>query len=273
MSAFLADREIVERHGLRWWLKTSATESTSIDHALVHEPGWEIEAIGQLSRLVPPGARCLDIGANIGVYALELARAAGPDGRVIAIEPMLPAYTVLAKHVELNAMAGRIACLQAICGSGREPDRSIDVNYHFPWPGGASEAAHATVPVTTIDCLRRVLGRIDFIKIDTDGYQLDVFMGAQQTLHEDRPTLLFELGDGTLSGVLGLPDHTSPAYEYGAACRRLFGFLEPFDYAFYWEHEPLVQRTPSDLLTCTQPLGYDVRNYTINVFAVPRERA
>ena len=59
------------------------------------EPEYQL-----LPTLVSPGDWVLDIGANVGHYTLELARLVGPQGRVIAFEPVPETFSVLAANVE-----------------------------------------------------------------------------------------------------------------------------------------------------------------------------
>jgi FkbM family methyltransferase len=267
------DRTVIELRGFKYWLN----EGEGIDHAVktgshLNGGGWEPAAMSQLPRLVRPGAHCLDIGANIGIYTLELARCAGPSGRVIAVEPMAPAYRVLQEHVALNALV-TVDTVQAFCGAEEEVERTVAVAFRNPTPvEPVHHIAPSVVPVVTVDGLRQRLGHVDFIKIDTDGYELQVLQGAAVTLRKDRPALLFELGDYTLAACDGMPVPPAPEYVYGAASHRLFEYLAPFDYAYFWEVEPLVERAPAELLTCTERLGFTLRNCTLNAFAVPREK-
>ena len=75
-------------------------------HQLGH--AYESELAGFLRRLVRPGWLCLDIGANVGIYALQLAHWSQPTGRVIAFEPNAGSRKVLARHILLNGLSDRV---------------------------------------------------------------------------------------------------------------------------------------------------------------------
>ncbi len=60
---------------------------------------------------VRDGDICLDIGANVGWMALFLARTAGPEGRVIAFEPVWPTYRQMCRNIPTDsARTGGVTC-------------------------------------------------------------------------------------------------------------------------------------------------------------------
>lgn len=75
-------------------------------HQLGHT--YEAEVAGFIRELTRPGWLCLDVGANVGIYALQLAHWTKPDGRVIAFEPNTGSRKVLEKHILLNGLSERV---------------------------------------------------------------------------------------------------------------------------------------------------------------------
>ena len=63
----------------------------------------EIDHYKMLQGILEPGMQILDIGANIGYYALMESLVIGPNGQVTAIEPMLPNIEMLKRNIELNS--------------------------------------------------------------------------------------------------------------------------------------------------------------------------
>jgi Protein-L-isoaspartate(D-aspartate) O-methyltransferase (PCMT) len=79
----LGDRCEVTRDGLRCDLDLSQ----AIDLTIFVLGRFEPSTVAAFRRYVKPGATVLDIGANIGVHTLQLARLVGPQGRVLSFEP------------------------------------------------------------------------------------------------------------------------------------------------------------------------------------------
>lgn len=141
-----------------------------------------------------PGFVVIDIGANIGTYTVPLARLVGPNGRVVAFEPNRPTFACLRQNVRQNRL-GNVTLVRAAAGpeSGFAGLVVTEDNFgevHLAPPGGA-EAAR--VAVTTVDeqVASLGLGRVDYIKIDVEGFELAALRGARRTLAAN-PKLLVQ---------------------------------------------------------------------------------
>ena len=170
------------------------------------------------------GWTCLDVGANVGAVTLALAKYAGPRGKVYAFEPGPPNQQRLRQNLALNpALAARTEVLE--CGVGDTPGElwwaEEDGN-----PGNAllSEQGTHMIPVITLDAFsrERPLGRVDFMKIDVEGMELQVMLGARELLQKFHPALYFET----------LPRYVSSAK--GASFAEMRNLLEgEFEYELY----------------------------------------
>ena len=140
-----------------------------------------------------PGMTALDVGANVGAYALLLGQWVGSTGAVFAFEPSPAAHDGLQRHVRLNALDAIVTPVRAAVGAERATARLVVAE-----TPGESRFATATdhdattvaVPVTTIDefCAHERLTP-DFIKIDVEGAELDVLRGARETIRRTRGRL------------------------------------------------------------------------------------
>jgi FkbM family methyltransferase len=140
------------------------------------------------------GWTCFDVGANVGAIALALAKFAGCSGKVYAFEPGPPNLERLRSNIALNPpLRQQIEIVAA--GVGSAPGELWWAEEKGN-PGNALLSAKGThrVPVITIDDFvrERNIARIDFIKIDVEGMELDVMRGAATTLRNLRPLLYFE---------------------------------------------------------------------------------
>ena len=153
-----------------------------------------------------PGAVALDVGANVGAYALLLGGWVRPGGRVYAFEPAPEAFAGLTAHVELNGLEDAVTCVPA-AAAARTGTATLAVDGLSGANRLDASAAGEQVETVTIDDFCRREGiRPSFIKIDVEGAELDVLRGARETIRaggaelalfvEMHPTIWAEMGIG-----------------------------------------------------------------------------
>jgi FkbM family methyltransferase len=150
----------------------------------IHEPAEK-----ELVRLIKPEV-AIDVGAHLGSFTLLLAKYARV---VVAVEPNPRALGILARSVSANGLRNVIIFPYA-CSSSDGKELSFKLERggrsHVIQSGG--DVAVKTIRVDTIvEALR--LERVDFLKVDVEGHELEVLRGAQNTLKRHRPALLVEL--------------------------------------------------------------------------------
>ena len=160
-----------------------------------------------MRRVVAPGDVALDIGANMGIHTVLLARLVGPRGRLFAFEPNSALLPTLRRTV-----AGLPNASLYTCALSDEPVRSA-----FFIPADDTKASLADWTDEAIDgvaredsCERRrlddmvgegTIAQPDFIKCDVEGAELLVFRGAREVLdRRDAPIVLFEVNAYTCQG-------------------------------------------------------------------------
>jgi FkbM family methyltransferase len=157
-------------------------------------------------RLLRAGGVVLDVGANVGYYALSAAARVGPGGRVVAFEPGPAAATRLRENASLNGLTN----LQVI--EAAVADRPGRLCFHL---SGDSEAASlfesatgaagsVEVPVTTLDNFVKDAGlaRVDLLKIDAEGAEVGILRGGRQLLAgADAPVVIVEANPVTLEAA------------------------------------------------------------------------
>jgi FkbM family methyltransferase len=160
----------------------------------------------------------VDVGANIGYYMLLFESAVGAAGRIVAFEPEPDNLVELRANVEGNAL-NNVAIHPVAVGS-----RSGTVAFARGINGGVREDAGAMtgneiqVPVVTLD--DALTGPVDLIKIDVEGYEEEVLLGATKTLQAHRPALFVEIHPGLMTHgrsaekVIDFLAHYDPAVEF-----------------------------------------------------------
>jgi FkbM family methyltransferase len=140
------------------------------------------------SKAIKPGSVVYDVGANVGFYSLLAATLVGPQGHVVAFEPVPRNIGYLRKHLKLNGVTN-VTIVEAAAGVDEGsawfdegPDSSMG---HLSATGGLR------VHTVCIDAMVAA-GKIpppEYLKIDVEGAEGLVLTGAKSTLVERLPTL------------------------------------------------------------------------------------
>jgi len=195
------DNEVkaVKRMGLRWDLDLHE----AIDCCLYAFNNYEPELINHMRKNIPSGSIILDIGANFGVHSLVLADSI-KNSTIYAIEGTDFAFEKLSKNIKLNSHLNNILPEQ-IYLSSEEKNTAISVsaswNVKFiqdkkrnKLDGGfAKDITNAQWLSLDKWIDLKNLDRVDFIKLDVDGNELDVLMSAQLTIKRFAPLIYIEL--------------------------------------------------------------------------------
>ncbi len=152
---------------------------------------FEQEELDCLRGLVPAGSSILEIGANVGNHVVYYGLFMAPR-RIIAVEPNPAALHFLKKNVEINRLdPATVTVLE--CGVG-DRTGSFEVSVADEANLGAARlvpAEDGRVAVHPIDDL--VQERVDLIKIDVEGMEMEALMGARATIARHRPILFIEV--------------------------------------------------------------------------------
>ena len=158
---------------------------------MAHE--YEPPVADFLRDLIKPGFLCFDVGANVGVYALQFCQWSAPSGRVVAFEPSPAARRVLERHVAMNRLKDRVQIVPAAVGS--HEDQAVFFaagadgmsRLETPNPALAHQSQALTVPVVTVDGFVATTGNVpDLILIDVEGFELAVLEGCRQIITSRR---------------------------------------------------------------------------------------
>ncbi len=190
----------VRRRGVVWELDLRE----GIDLTIYALRAFEIPTLRALERLVEEGATVLDIGANIGAHTLHLARLVGDHGRVIAFEPTDYAIAKLRANLKANPrLEPRVGVHQAFLVASADQTKVESLASSWPVDGtspddrqmGSRDMAVTGAKVVTLDSVMEAEGnpRVQLIKMDIDGHELEVLQGAQSLLARDRPIMVMEL--------------------------------------------------------------------------------
>jgi FkbM family methyltransferase len=198
---------------------------TSVSAFLLRD--WTEPELRELDQLLSPGEVFIDVGANIGLYALKAARLVGPRGRVLALEPGQAAGDQLEANLALNDF-GWVDLVRKAASDvdGRAVLHHVELG-NDPQAFSLIENLSAgergeTVETVRLDTLvgAMALSRIDLVKIDVEGAEPMVIAGARECLARFKPAVIFECNAYLNAGG-----------DTGAAARA-WGLLAELGYGF-----------------------------------------
>ncbi len=251
-SLFLAYRDLGDLEAADFWLKSAqALHSDQIawrwtegaiespityvpfeNHLLAVEPSfrsivtsvllgagdWFEQEMEFWRDSIQPGMTVIDVGANVGVYTFSAANQVGDEGRVIAIEPFSGCVRCLHETVRVNQLSQVTVC------AGAASDRSSTVKLAI---GAASELNEVVTDGAPIGEFEEVacfpldslidseqLSRVDYLKIDAEGHEMQVLIGSDRILQEFKPVILYENIAGSKGSNIPVAEYlTSKGYE------------------------------------------------------------
>lgn len=239
--------KIVEVNGYKLEVMTNDPYGTSSELLMFksHEP----VSTKLISKLLKKGMTCLDIGGNIGYYVLLENKILEGEGKIIAIEPSPDNFKQLKRNIELQKT--KIVDAYNLAAGDKDgnlkflvyEDASnscmiIPEGQESRWPGQIIE-----VPVKNMDNFLENLGitKIDFVRMDVEGYEKHVLEGLKNTLKKSRPIIHMEVH----VNILGKEN-----------TKKFLLDLKDFDY-------DIVHYIPRDLDIPIIGTLNDVKNYNI----------
>jgi FkbM family methyltransferase len=235
-----------------WWL----AEDDWLGRAILCG-GLENAERSVVERILQPGMTVLDIGAHHGFYTLLASRKVGAGGRVLAFEPSPRERRKLLRHLRLNRCTNVQVEAHALGSAPGESELFVVVGYETGFnslrpPDTPEPTQRVRVTVSTLDaCLERAkIERVDFVKLDVEGGEMEVLKGAAGLLaRRPRPFLLCEVQE----------IRTRP---WGYAARGIIEFLRCRGYRWF---APQLEGS-------LKPVPADQVEFDGNFLAVPDER-
>lgn len=186
---------------------------------------WEIYVKRVLA--VAPNDVFVDVGAHIGTYTIPVAKKAQ---KVIAFEPHKDSFELLTKNISLNHLTNIAAYNIAVSKKrgavsfmyGKEPDYSRVIDGDQSWSGTVIDDARAhnsnihLVNTIDLDSILLKEDRVDWIKIDVEGHEMDVLEGAMQTIRMHKPKIIIEIWPRNMEKINAM------AHSFGYSIEHIY---------------------------------------------------
>ncbi len=218
---------LVIRNEIKWFLDLEE----GIDFAIFLTGKFEIDTSSYFKSIINKGDIIFDIGANIGAHTLPMAKLVGENGIVHAFEPTKFAYDKLEKNISLNPNLNNRIIVNQIMLTDKKNKKPVPKLYSS-WPFDSKlqeHKKHCGSMQSTDGCKSKTLDEyvldnkvsgLKLIKIDVDGFEIEVLMGAKNILKKNKPILLIELAPYTFE-------------ERGKSFSKLINLLFNLGYALF----------------------------------------
>lgn len=188
---------------------------------------YDLQTTRLIRKQLKKDSNCIDIGANQGHILMEITRAA-PKGKHFAFEPIPDLYTALKKRFSKNTAVLNYAL------SSKKGTATFNYYPSRPAVSGFRQRDHVSdqeptllsVQMERLDDIVPTDIKIDLIKIDVEGAELQVLQGATGILKRDSPLVLFECGLGGADVYNTTPDQVFDLFQQ---CNMAISTIEYFN--------------------------------------------
>lgn len=216
----VAKREATCRHGVF----TYHADCRFLGASLRLYGEWSEDEVRMYDALLTKQDTVIEVGANIGALTVPLSRRCK---HVLAFEPQLENFELLFQNLKVNEIENVHAFSMALGSSIGEVSmptlKEIDADHGVIGDYGGPEVGFGSLKVNqvTIDSLK-LTDRIAFIKMDCEGSERDVLIGAEKLIERDQPLLYMENNRSDKS-------------------KALVDWLRFHDYTLFWHRPPIFE--------------------------------
>jgi len=210
-----------------------------------YEAEYEPETFRFFREHLKPGGTVLDIGAHIGLFSVVAGRLVGETGKVFAFEPTPFTRGVLSEVVVLNDCADVVEVRGEAVSSKTGETVFFDTGDIISNANSLvkTERSKTEIPITLIsvdEFVKEKAIKVDCLKIDVEGVEMDVLLGAKETFLEHRPV-----------ARLGL--HPPFIVQNGQSLDEIWAILEGYEMQVIFEGKPAEKNW-----FCSEPALFDV---------------
>ena len=180
-------------------LKISPLLDRGIERKLYKQGVYEEGTLYCFGKIIKQGNVVLDVGANIGLTAIRASKLTGAQGAVYAIEAMPSTFEILKFNVNLNKLTNVICLNEAFADyvGKTEMFHNLDINRGSASLYSDKKTDGVKVNVNTLDkfVIHKGIKHVDFIKVDIEGAEYPMLMGASNFFKNNKPIICIEFSN------------------------------------------------------------------------------
>lgn len=223
-----------------------------------------------IDSVVKQGNVCFDVGANVGGITLLLAKRVGQSGKVYAFEPAIKSFIELCGNILINPLL-KNSIIPMKTGIGNEKKELLCVSHSYNKGNSSLKISDEcegknledieTVAVYPLDSLfeKYPLSRLDFMKIDVEGMELEAVQGAAKLIQKFRPAIYYETIFVHIYNDALTKEHYSNTEKIRDSYSEIEKILTDMDYRLYRTDNQVFERA-------------SFPDYSNNILALPQEK-
>tara|TARA_B100001057_G_scaffold251132_1_gene251339 strand:- start:450 stop:1259 length:810 start_codon:yes stop_codon:yes gene_type:complete len=228
LTIFISKNQTVLRNKVKWNLDLK--EAIDLSIYLFGTFERKISNIKKLLSKKEDSLTIIDIGANIGSVSLILAKTF-ENSKIFAIEPTNYAFNKLSNNLNLNKeLENKVFLKQFFITNKKKPQKvwsswnfNESNNKHEKHLGDLKNIKENSYLSLNQFIKDENLKNVDFIKIDVDGYELDVLLSGEEFFKNNKPIIFIEIAP-----------YLYP--EFGYSCQELIQYIQKLGYTFLDEN-------------------------------------
>lgn len=165
---------------------------------------YEPKTVKVIKDILKPGMVAIDIGASFGILSFTMSKLVGEEGKVYCFEPSFYMFRKLERGIKLNRFTNIVPEKLALSDSRRI---ETIVTKKFGEIGSNKKNTETEkISFITLDeyVEKKKIPSIEFIKIDTDGYEAEIIRGAKKCIKDNHPLMVIEFRKETVKELIEL---------------------------------------------------------------------
>jgi FkbM family methyltransferase len=164
-------------------------------YVILEQETWFERELALLPHVLRPGMTAIDIGANLGIYSLTMARLVAP-GRVFAYEPASEPRALLERSRELNQASNLEISPAALSDSRRQGHLAFGASSELNKLADSGRGERVEITSLDLEDAKQGWSTPDFVKIDAEGEEERVLAGGARFFARHSPLVMFEIMAG-----------------------------------------------------------------------------